>query len=243
MKIRILDINSELLNKSDMAQVEYKGLLDIINNILDWDNCEFPSTLDLISEENPKTVENRDFLGNPPKLVPGVIFIYKKQQLIFLDENTLGLVNTETGVLGLYRVINDFILPEYKLRYQKTYINSVCPDFLGSKLITHIEPWLKAPIYQIEELEITELSEFPEQNNSVYLKIPVGIYELLQFEQPIVKISVKSEIDIFDKVNLIFDASIGRLYYSTDEIMDDTHIMSEILSTISYLINKKETKD
>ena len=226
-----------------MAQVEYKGLLDIINNILDWDNCEFPSTLDLISEENPKTVENRDFLGNPPKLAPGVIFIYKKQQLVFLDENTLGLVNTETGVLGLYRVINDFILPEYKLRYQETYINSVCPDFLGSKLITHIEPWLKVPIYQIEELEITELSKFPEQDNSVYLKIPAGIYELIQFEQPIVKLSVKSEIDIFDKVNLIFDTSIGRLYYSTDEIIDDTHIMSEILSTISYLINKKETKD
>ncbi len=243
MKIRILDINSELLNKSEMAQVEYKGLLEIINNILDWDNCEFPSTLDLISEENPKTVENRDFLGNPPKLVPGVIFIYKKQQLIFIDENTLGLVNTETGVLGLYRVINDFILPEYKLRYQKTYINSVCPDFLGSKLITHIEPWLKVPIYQIEELEITELSKLPEQDNSVYLKIPAGIYELHQFEQPIVKISVKSEIDVFNKVNLIFDTSTGRLYYSTDEIIDDTHIMSEILSTISYLINKKETKD
>ena len=250
MKIEILDTNSELFNKDDIFKETYNGLLNIINEIIDWDKSEFPKKVNLLQDE-PEIIENREFLGNPPKLVPGIMFIYKKQQLVFIDENTIGLINSETGIFGFYRVINSFILPEYKLRQSKNIVNAMQPSFQVLTIIDEIRDWLRTPLLNIEELTIglpsaEEISKC-ELNILSNIKLPSGINELILKEfniediqkfVPYIKFSIKSELDLFNDTNLIFNSQTGKIYYNKGEVIDSTYVKMEILSTISHLIKK-----
>lgn len=263
MELIIINKNSELIDKRNMVIVEYPGLLAIFNSIIDWDACKFPGKIIITELENsteeenqetttPMMQEDRSFLGDPPKLVPNIRFIYEGQQLMFLDENKVGLLHSDTGILGIFRVINNFALLEYKLKERIYSIKTVeTPKQLELRILGDCEAWLNTPIYTIDSLEII-IEDKPEEIEIlelVELKLPHFIIkeflkDLSKYSIPnceIVKLKVKTEVDIFE-INILMNTNTGKIYYSKQEVLDTEHIRSEVLSIFSEIINKK-TKD
>ena len=240
----IIQINSEdnrYISKDSVFSISYPNLIEIINSIIDWDKSKFPEEFDITGDE-PKMVENRTVLGDEPKLKERVTFYYKDQFFYVVDNDTLGLINSQTGPLGLIRTINDYILPEYKIRKCENYLE---PLTLAGYDNTPLSlNWLKCPIYlqflngcTFEELSIDDIKDLGEPK----LRLPYFILEFLKDVFPELTnkkmtITVNSpDIDIFDVSMEILPN--GRVYYDEDNFADETHVMSEILSLLSEKMN------
>lgn len=139
-----------------LAKLEEPDLLSKLNIIIEWDLCKFPTKIEEVDGEtevdvlddsgNPtgekrkekvkKEVEDREFLGNEPELVPGNTFLLDGQVIAVDSENALVLVLSQTGYMSLQRVWDDLIKPEIELVYNDYPVNSVtwkcletAPDF------------------------------------------------------------------------------------------------------------------
>lgn len=135
-----------------LAKFEEPDLLSKLNIIIEWDLCKFPSKVeevdgdvevDVLDENgNPtgeekkekveKEVEDRNFLGDDPELVPGNMFLLDGQVIAVDSENTLVLVLSQTGYMSLQRVWDDLIKPEIELIYNDYPVNNVTWKCLDS---------------------------------------------------------------------------------------------------------------
>lgn len=135
-----------------LAKFEEPDLLSKLNIIIEWDLCKFPSKIeevdgdvevDVLDENgNPtgekkkekveKEVEDRNFLGDDPELVPGNMFLLDGQVIAVDSENTLVLVLSQTGYMSLQRVWDDLIKPEIELVYNDYPVNNVTWKCLDS---------------------------------------------------------------------------------------------------------------
>lgn len=135
-----------------LAKFEEPDLLSKLNIIIEWDLCKFPSKteevdgdveVDVLDENgNPtgekkkekveKEVEDRNFLGDDPELVPGNMFLLDGQVIAVDSENTLVLVLSQTGYMSLQRVWDDLIKPEIELVYNDYPVNNVTWKCLDS---------------------------------------------------------------------------------------------------------------
>ena len=135
-----------------LAKFEEPDLLSKLNIIIEWDLCKFPSKteevdgdveVDVLDENgNPtgekkkekveKEVEDRNFLGDDPELVPGNMFLLDGQVIAVDSENTLVLVLSQTGYMSLQRVWDDLIKPEIELVYNDYTVNNVTWKCLDS---------------------------------------------------------------------------------------------------------------
>ena len=135
-----------------LAKFEEPDLLSKLNIIIEWDLCKFPSKteevdgdveVDVLDENgNPtgekkkekveKEVEDRNFLGDDPELVPGNVFLLDGQVIAVDSENALVLVLSQTGYMSLQRVWDDLIKPEIELIYNDYPVNNVTWKCLDS---------------------------------------------------------------------------------------------------------------
>ena len=135
-----------------LAKFEEPDLLSKLNIIIEWDLCKFPSKVeevdgdvevDVLDENgNPtgekkkekvkKEVEDHNFLGDDPELVPGNVFLLDGQVIAVDSENALVLVLSQTGYMSLQRVWDDLIKPEIELIYNDYPVNNVTWKCLDS---------------------------------------------------------------------------------------------------------------
>lgn len=135
-----------------LAKFKEPDLLSKLNIIIEWDLCKFPSKteevdgdveVDVLDENgNPtgekkkekveKEVEDCNFLGDDPELVPGNMFLLDGQVIAVDSENTLVLVLSQTGYMSLQRVWDDLIKPEIELVYNDYPVNNVTWKCLDS---------------------------------------------------------------------------------------------------------------
>lgn len=241
MKITINNADFRLVSKDAIFQVSYPDLIEKINSIIDWDNSKFPEDIDITSEdEEPKMVENRKALGDDPKLKERVTFYYRDQLFFVVDKDTLGLVNSDTGVLGLIRVVNDYILPEYKIRKDINYLDPLDDGGLIKNNIA--KPWYSLPIYAqfLNSCTFEEVKD-EQKHKEPNMRLPYFIMDFLVGEFPELKekkmtVQVNSpEVDILDVTIEILPN--GKVFYDEDEFADENHVRSEILSLLAGKMN------
>lgn len=135
-----------------LAKFEEPDLLSKLNIIIEWDLCKFPPKTEEVDgdievdvldengnptgekkkEEVEKEVEDRNFLGDDPELVPGNMFLLDGQVIAVDSENALVLVLSQTGYMSLQRVWDDLIKPEIELVYNDYPVNNVTWKCLDS---------------------------------------------------------------------------------------------------------------
>lgn len=93
-----------------MSKVEKENLLWNLNTIIEWELSEFPK-----KEKEGGEVELRDFLGTPPELKPGDMFLFRGQVLAIDSKDTLVLFISETGIKALDRILEEYVYPETDL--------------------------------------------------------------------------------------------------------------------------------
>lgn len=116
MIITVLPNKYRCGSNKGITSIEYPGLVVKLNQIINWDLSKFP----LKPKENPDDpdIEDREFLGPDPKLVPGSMFIYRDGQVIACDsDDRLILVMSETGPLALQRIYDNEISLEFDLKF------------------------------------------------------------------------------------------------------------------------------
>ncbi len=110
-----------------LTQREIPGILGMINTIAEWDMVQFPYNDkkitkiklpdDLGGEEKETEIflENKKFLGDDPKLVPGSIISTLDILVGVNDPDTLVLMYpAEQSAIGRFsRLIDEVIIPEY----------------------------------------------------------------------------------------------------------------------------------
>ena len=241
MIITINNVDYRLVSKDAIFSVSYPDLIEKINSIIDWENSKFPENIDITSgDEEPKMVEDRNALGPDPKLRERVTFYYRDQLFFVVDKDTLGLVNSDTGALGLIRVVNDYILPEYKIRKDVSYLDPLDDEgFIKNNIA---KPWYSLPIYA-QFLNSCVFGEVKEElkHKEPNLRLPYFIMDFLIEEFPELKekemtVQVNSpEIDILDVTITILPT--GKVFYDEDEVADEDHVRSEILSLLAGKMN------
>lgn len=87
------------------------SLLFKLNAVVEWDLSRFPPLGKDKSPDDPDK-EDRAFLGDTPELKVGSVFKIGNQLVAVDDPDTLVLVMSETGALGLKRVWEEMIEPE-----------------------------------------------------------------------------------------------------------------------------------
>lgn len=237
MIVNIVEVNG-IKPRDYVPPVVYPGIIEILNTIIDWNKCSFPKEIDVTSGDEPKIIENRLVLGEIPELRHGVIFEYRKQSIYVEDQDTLYIANSDTGVLGLYRVVNDYILPEYKLRTKTGYLKSLEGEYVREN--SPVLSWIKLPIYKTEIDYYTFKNQLEKRQEESKFRLPFYFYEIFCELFPgnrngSYKFSVKSEIDLFS-VTFNIDP-LGRVYYDEDDFIDEDHVKSEILSLLAEKIN------
>ena len=116
MIITVLPSKYRCGSNRGITAIEYPGLVVKLNQIINWNLSTFPFK----TKENPDDpdVEDREFLGSDPKLVPGSMFIYREGQVIACDsDDRLVLVMSETGPLALQRIYDEEISLEFDLKF------------------------------------------------------------------------------------------------------------------------------
>jgi hypothetical protein len=107
MVIEVLSQKYKVGCERGAGQITKKFLLVQLNTIIEWSFCKFPP------DENGK--ENKEFLGDPPELKPGDVFLFEGQVIAVDSEERLVLVISETGNRALERIWNDTIEPEIRM--------------------------------------------------------------------------------------------------------------------------------
>ena len=246
MKIEVISAYNIYVSKSSMLDrsVHYPNIVEILNSIIDWENSDFPKNIDLMSNsKEPQLVEDRTILGDNPQLKDGVTFSYKNQLFYVVDKDKLALINSETGILGLVRIISDYILPEYKIRKNINYLDTLVQynEELMEISKSTCDQWLSLSIYQsqiIENCDFIENKRFDEEPN---FRLPYSLLEFMKTEFPelnekqMAVTIFSSEVDIFG-VTLEIQTD-GKVYYDEYEFADENHAKSEILSLLAKKMN------
>lgn len=104
-------------DKNRFPVVEEDCLLIKLNSVIEWEWVNWP--LDYSQPDNPTPITN--YLGDTPELKPGDSFSIGEagnlQIFRVIDNNTIGLIHTETGGLALSRFINEILKPEINMLY------------------------------------------------------------------------------------------------------------------------------
>ena len=116
MKIDFLKQKYKVNCDRGLAKEECPGILGILNNIINWDKST--------TQEEDKPV--------PRELKPGDCFLFDGQIVAVNDSDTLILVFSESGPLGLSRIIKEVILPENELYESYGWQDDTSVKFIDS---------------------------------------------------------------------------------------------------------------
>lgn len=246
MIIKIERIGYKYLNEN--STIEYPGVLDIINSLIDWDNSTFPSSVKLgAAEEDVSIEEDRTVLGAEPKLVPGCVFNYMGQSIGIIDKDTISSEDSSTGPLGIARIFANYILLEHKIKnsldqveYPKDIFDRIERSIGSSREI------LNTPLFDLSECseEIQDLSGIGDLVASRH--VPTPVLHLLKELSPELQDTSKvldvtallPNIDIF-KINYKI-THFGKVFCDEDTFIDDTHFLMELMALLKW---KNKTKD
>ena len=100
------------------SAIDEKGLIGKLNSVIDWKFCTFPKKLKEGGDrkKDDDWIEDREFLGAEPKLVPGNMFIYDGQVIAVDQDDRLVLCVTETGAWAIMRFKDTILKNELLLR-------------------------------------------------------------------------------------------------------------------------------
>ena len=116
MVIEISNWTWEAGSGKEADKLEIPSILHKMNSILEWKFCKFPPLGKDASPDDPDK-ENTEFLGTPPELKVGTVFKLGNQLLAVDSEDSIVMITSETGGLGLRRVWEDIISPEINLAF------------------------------------------------------------------------------------------------------------------------------
>lgn len=228
----------EYLAKHQYPVLKYKNLLERFNSVIDWENSTFPikdESIDLSTEEVKKTYYT-EICGNPPTLSPGICFLACGQLLMFLDSDSLICLDSETGAYGITRVVNTKVLSYCKLRDKISYLNiATQEDFIRPELIDQIKKsfyWFKLPFEEnFKVLNKEEVSEIPESFEKYYVaRYLMGDLLSAITKTKTYKITLESDTLLFPTE---FYIQQNRFYFNPDDILDECHVTSILISFLS----------
>lgn len=116
MIITVLPNKYRVGSHKGIMALDEPNILTKLNQIICWDASHFPYKIK--EKETDPDIEDTEFLGTDPELVPGSMFIYKDGQVIAVEsEDRLVLIMSETGPLALQNIYNNEISLEFELRF------------------------------------------------------------------------------------------------------------------------------
>ena len=112
--------NPKTFDRNRYPVVESESLLIKLNTIIEWDFVKWPKSLSQVEDENAQEYDTK-YLGDSPELKPGDVFSIGEagnlQVFRVVDDNTLGIVSTDTGGLSLRRFFDETLQPEINLLF------------------------------------------------------------------------------------------------------------------------------
>jgi len=116
MRIIVLPNKYRLGSHKGITALEEPGILSKLNEIICWDSSLFPFKTK--ENETDPDIEDREFLGPDPELVPGSMFIVNGGQVLAVENNDrIILVMSETGPLALHNLYENEITLEFDLKF------------------------------------------------------------------------------------------------------------------------------
>jgi hypothetical protein len=116
MIITVLANKYRIGSHKGITAIEEPNILARLNQIICWKSSHFPYK-ERATDEDPY-VEDTEFLGPDPELVPGSMFIVKGGQIIAVEnKDKLVLVMSETGPLALKNLYDNEISLEFDLKF------------------------------------------------------------------------------------------------------------------------------
>lgn len=117
MRITVLPNKYRIGSNRGIMALDEPGVLGKINSVVCWDSSLFP--LKPKENETDPNVEDREFLGPDPELVPGSMFIVKGGQVLAVEnKDRIILVMSETGPLALQNLYENEITLEFQLKFE-----------------------------------------------------------------------------------------------------------------------------
>lgn len=116
MRITVLPNKYRIGSNRGIMALDEPGILSKFNSIVCWDSSLFP--LKPKENETDPDIEDREFLGPEPELVPGSMFIVKGGQVLAVENpDRFILVMSETGPLALQNLYQNEITLEFELKF------------------------------------------------------------------------------------------------------------------------------
>ena len=225
MIIKVLNLKYTVGCKRGYDHIQKPNLLLMLNSIIEWDFCEFPKE-ETGQDENGEPVyeENRKYLGEEPELVPGNVFEVDGQVIAINDEESLALVNTDTGGRGLRRVWDEIIDPELDL------------------------VWSGLPEVEVEDWEETKKEDIPdsyETGNLEYKKYKIWKDHFVEGrleanEDLCVKCEISGEDFLFPVTVYMMNWSFK---YNPEDFMDENHAKDTVQQIISWFYSEVPRKE
>lgn len=161
MRITVLKNKYRVGSNKGIMALDEPDVLFKLNQIVCWDSSLFP--LKPKESENDPDIEDREFLGTNPELVPGSMFMVEGQVLAVENKDRLILVLSETGPLALQNLYEHEIIPEYELKFgycggEAEYEEKTLSD-IPEKYETYIVPYDIQKIFRDNFLEGRDLSK------------------------------------------------------------------------------------
>lgn len=248
---RSSEINVKRLNSENCPK--YPKLLDITNSIIDWENSIFPKTIEIDpTTDELHEIQNRKLFGDNPALKPGWTFNYYGQELVFIDNDTLFILDTESGGFGLIRAMSH-ILAEYKISHGVGYLQNIkLPSYFKNNFnhLTKLADFW-GDVYILDPNEVTydlikkEEIDREEQNGWNRVSLPISVKDLASIlfsDNEWIDVKVTAESILLFPAIISINPYFGVCIYNEDEIVDEDVAKSIILSYLvkQYLKNKKK---
>lgn len=152
MVIEISNWSWEAGSRKEIDRIDIPSILFKLNSIIEWDFCRFPPLGKDKSPDDPDK-EDTEFLGTPPELTVGKVFKLGNQLLGVDSEDSLVMILSETGGLGLRRTWEENISPEIDLEFNIEKPNNLTFEVSNSSEIpdtweSHRIPYAQAKIWR-----------------------------------------------------------------------------------------------
>ena len=250
MIVEITSISKENIKNLNKDQYpKYPNLLGIANSIIDWPNSKFPTLSKIVGNQVDKdakieSVERRDLLGEVPELQVGWAFNYLGQSLIFLDNDTLCILDTESGMFGLVRAISH-IISEYKIKKGLSYIPEFKANFGKSQNVINLsEVWNDVDILSKDDVTYSEvpLTELKSNEELTQITFPIAIKDIVSelCGEERINLKVTSSSFLFLPTVIQINPYFGKVFYSEEEILDESIAKSIALTYVHRLSNKEK---
>jgi hypothetical protein len=231
--------------------LKYPKLLEIVNSILDWENSIFPTRINLDpATDELHSVQDRKIFGETPVLKPGWSFNYLGQELVFIDEDTLAILDSESGIFGLVRALSH-ILAEYKISHRIGYLQNIDtlygPKYNFNHLTKLAEFWGDICILDLDEVTYDMLQEIDinreEQNDWKRISLPISIKDFistLSNDNEWIYLKVTAGSVLLFPVIVSINPYLGVCIYNEDDIVDEEIAKSIILTYIAKKYTEKK---